>query len=395
LNPVAYLLVSMCFTSAALAVVFWIAWRSFGREAHALTWAITFAVVTLQRVLNLASDAFPSRDVYWVVVTGIGAAAVTMALVGHLQRSGRSTRVGMLVTLAVAVELATVWFTFARPHLGLRMALQPIHAGILLCLMAWILYRHRPWPTATDKGAAAAHLVFGLGQGTAGVVALLQGPEVVQSLLDLYLQINFLIMPGAFAAMGMFVVLILASDMAERMRQLAVTDPLTGLLNRRGFREAAERTLAQAARAGMPLSLILGDIDRFKSINDTFGHAVGDVGIKTFAEELRRGRRLGDVVARIGGEEMVVLLPGSDLGEAAELAERIRVGLRERGLDTGERRGPVSASFGVAALGPGVETLDGLLREADGALYRAKEGGRDRVVCAGDEAPSRLTTETA
>jgi diguanylate cyclase (GGDEF)-like protein len=395
-NPVGYLLVSMCFTSAALALVFWIAWRSFGREVHALTWSVTFAIVTIQRIANLSSEAFPSRDVYWVVVNAIGVAAVTLALIGHLQRVGRPTRVGVLVGLAVLDQLAVAWYTFGQPHVGLRMALQPIHAGVLLCIVAWIIYRHRQWPSAAEKGAALAHLAFGLGQGSAGVVALLQGPAGDQRLLDLYLQINFLIMPGAFAAMGMFVVLILASDMAERMRQLAVTDPLTGLFNRRGFREAAERTLSQARRAGRPLSLVLGDIDRFKSINDTWGHAVGDVGIVTFAAEMRRSRRAGDVVARIGGEEMVVLLADTPRAEAAEVAERIRLAVRERGLDAGERRIPMSASFGVTSLRPGIESLDDLLREADDALYRAKEGGRDRVVCAGEiSTPLDLATAPA
>lgn len=382
MNPLGYLLVSMCFTSSVLAVVFWIAWRSFGRDAHALTWSITFAIVTFQRVLNLAKGWFPDQERYWIVVNVVGVVAVTLALVGHLQRAGRPTRVGALTGLGALVSLAVVWFTVREPHVGLQMGIQPLHAGVLVCWMAVIVYRYRPRPTPAEVAAAVAHAVFGLTQLAAGGVALLQGPTSDPELLDLYLKINFLLMPGAFVAMGVFVVFILASDLAERTRRLAVTDPLTGLLNRRGFREAAVRAVAQARRAGRPLSLVLGDIDRFKSVNDTWGHAVGDEGLEAFAEQLARGRRVTDLVARIGGEEFVLLLPNATAAAAVDIAERIRTDLREAGLEVGERRIPLSVSFGVAALGEGIAELDHLLRQADGALYRAKETGRDRVVLA-------------
>ncbi|MEZ5332825.1 MAG: GGDEF domain-containing protein [Thermoanaerobaculia bacterium] len=394
MNPVGYLLISMCFTSSVLAVVFWIAWRTFGREAHALTWSITFAVVTLQRVLNLGKGWFPDPASYWIVVNAIGVAAVTLALVGHLQRTGRPTRIGALSTLGAIVCLAVAWFTVVQPHVGLQMAIQPLEAGVLVCWMGVIVYRFRPRPTAAEVAAAVAHVVFGLTQLLAGVVALLQGPASDPALLDLYLKINFLLMPGAFVAMGVFVVFILASDLAEHTRQLAGTDPLTGLLNRRGFREAALRAVAQALRARRPLAVVLADIDRFKTINDEWGHAAGDEALQAFAAKLRRGRRVTDLVARIGGEEFVLLLPHAGAEEAVAIAERIRVDLSDEGLRVGDRQIPLTASFGVAALGEGVQQLDDLLREADDALYRAKESGRDRVVAAGLPQPLSESTGT-
>jgi diguanylate cyclase (GGDEF)-like protein len=379
MSPVQYLLVSMCFTSGVLAVIFWIAWRSYERHAHALTWSITFAVVTIQRIVNLAGARFPDRASYWVAVNALGLAALTLALVGHRQRAERRPLWGRLALAAMAVELAIAWFTYGHPHVGLQMAIQPIYGGLVIGWVAIILYRHRTRPTPAEVGAAGAHFVFGLSQLAAGVVALGQGATGKSRYLDLYLQINYLVMPAAFVAMGLFVVFILASDMAERMRQLAVTDPLTGLLNRRGFREAAERAIAQALRAGQPVSVVLADIDRFKSINDTYGHAVGDAGIRALADHMRRGRRAADLVARIGGEEFVALLPNTGADEALSLADRIRCELRSAGLAPSQRRIDLTASFGVATVDHGTTRLDDLLTAADKALYRAKEGGRDRV----------------
>lgn len=163
-----------------------------------------------------------------------------------------------------------------------------------------------------------------------------------------------------------------------RLVELARTDPLTGLANRRAFDERLAAELARARRDGSPVSLALIDLDRFKRVNDLHGHAVGDAVLREVAGRLRDVARGTDLVARLGGEELAWLLPGTGLGAAMEAAERL--GARIRGAPFG-RAGRQTASIGVAEAVPGDLPGD-LLRRADGALYRAKDGGRDACVAA-------------
>jgi diguanylate cyclase (GGDEF)-like protein len=169
----------------------------------------------------------------------------------------------------------------------------------------------------------------------------------------------------------------------------ALTDPLTGLANKRHFREQGRREAAIAKRYGRPLSLIIADIDHFKQVNDTYGHLTGDEVLKAVAAGLGRAVREADLLARWGGEEFVVLAPTTGLEEAAKLAERIRVAIAGQ-----KGSGPaVTISLGVATLAPN-EELDAGLDRADRALLRAKELGRDRVVVSGQE-PAGATSEAA
>jgi diguanylate cyclase (GGDEF)-like protein len=157
------------------------------------------------------------------------------------------------------------------------------------------------------------------------------------------------------------------------------TDGLSGLLNRRGFELHAQDTLRHAARQGMTTSLVIADLDDFKSINDSFGHASGDRVIEAFAALLREAASGNGVVGRIGGEEFAILLPGSHLAAARLFAEGTRSAfgaLPIAGLPDDRR---CTASFGVAELNPG-ERFSELMSRADHALYGAKKGGRDRVL---------------
>jgi diguanylate cyclase (GGDEF)-like protein len=165
-----------------------------------------------------------------------------------------------------------------------------------------------------------------------------------------------------------------------RAQELAQRDPLTGLHNRRGFLELALPVFATAARNARPVSAVVIDIDHFKRINDRHGHAGGDLTLVDVAERIRNACRSGDIVARWGGEEFVMLLPETDSAQACALAERLREAFAQSPvlLDDGQAA-PITASFGVAVR-EGPMSLDQLLHAADGALYRAKDAGRDRVV---------------
>jgi diguanylate cyclase (GGDEF)-like protein len=167
-----------------------------------------------------------------------------------------------------------------------------------------------------------------------------------------------------------------AHQLAHRM---ARTDELTGLNNRRAFTEQCERALEQARRYGRQLALVMFDIDHFKTVNDTYGHAAGDRVLQALAEAIERTVREVDVAGRLGGEEFAVMLPETGGVEAAALAERLRQAVA--GLSVPHEGGGITftCSFGVAARTEDVMELDTLLSRADEALYRAKRQGRDRI----------------
>lgn len=169
-----------------------------------------------------------------------------------------------------------------------------------------------------------------------------------------------------------------------RLEALATTDGLTGLLNQRVFGERLSEEFRRSRRYGEPLSLILLDVDRFKSYNDSFGHLAGNAVLRELAGVLRDYARETDLVARFGGEEFALILPHTEAGEAAALAERLRSALEGRAW-SGQY--PITASLGVSELTPEMGDPDELVACADAAMYRAKAGGRNRVAVAAAGVP--------
>lgn len=175
--------------------------------------------------------------------------------------------------------------------------------------------------------------------------------------------------------------------MQIELERLAATDPLTGAANRRAFMEKANAELQRSRRTGRPLALVMLDIDRFKSINDRFGHQVGDAVLKQLAVVCRATIRDSiDLFARMGGEEFVIVAPETDTAGASILAERLRRAIAKQELTFEGVSLRYTASFGVAAVGgrAGDDSIDETLKRADACLYRSKEGGRNRVTVDGE-----------
>jgi len=178
------------------------------------------------------------------------------------------------------------------------------------------------------------------------------------------------------------------SDRAVAIHKSAASmDPLTGLLNRRGFSEACARVIEREANAGRPVSVMIFDIDHFKSINDRFGHPAGDEILKLFSVVIGASLRLSDLSGRIGGEEFAALLP-CPLEEGVIVAERVREAFEASGITCEEGAVDTTVSIGVAG-GPAGTELEVLLAAADTALYQAKRTGRNRVEAA-EELPLSL-----
>ena len=166
----------------------------------------------------------------------------------------------------------------------------------------------------------------------------------------------------------------------DEIRRLLITDQLTGVSNRARFYELAEAEYARWKRFRQPLSALMIDIDHFKRINDTYGHAAGDEVLKQVAVSLQTGLRSIDVIGRLGGEEFAILLPSIDLEGAEMVAERLRRTIAGLSPISDGTAIPVTISVGVAQISGGAREFDGLLKAADAALYGAKQGGRNKVV---------------
>jgi len=164
----------------------------------------------------------------------------------------------------------------------------------------------------------------------------------------------------------------------EAMEQLAIRDDLTGVLNRRKFYEIAESEFSRYQRYKHPFSLILMDLDYFKKINDRYGHLAGDEVLIKFAQGVDGMKRINDVFARWGGEEFVLLLPETPAREAYIFAQRIREEVSMRDFPVTGETVRITTSMGIAQANEDA-SLDGLVKRADDALYKAKEGGRDRI----------------
>ena len=170
-----------------------------------------------------------------------------------------------------------------------------------------------------------------------------------------------------------------AEGEAEQMSRMAITDPLTRIMNRRGITVGLLDAMAQAERYRTPLTVAMADIDHFKQVNDTHGHEAGDRVLKDVAAILSDALRMPDKVGRYGGEEFLVILPHTSLTQARKIADRIRASVSKWDFDLGAKKIRMTISIGVCQFKSG-EDLEQFLSHADKALYEAKKGGRNLVV---------------
>ncbi len=378
-SPVFYILVSMVFTSAALSIIFFIAWQTQGKKPYALSWAVGFVAATLQWLINLRAEWFSNPAFYWLIANALALVLITLSVRGHCQRVQCTLLPRNLWPYAGGIYTVIVWTTIVEPHVGWRTALVPGFACISLFLSAFLIIRYRRKPNAAEWAAAVSMILFGSSQGVAAGMAMLQGSAGDEVYRSLYLHYNFITLPAGYIATSMFVIFMLASDLSEQMKEIAVRDELTGLFNRRGFKENGRRVFSHARRSGTALSVIMTDIDRFKYINDKYGHAAGDAALVHFSRLFEDSRRGEDIVARVGGEEFALLLPGTELRDAMAVADQLCEKVGSTPLDMTSVGLPMTSSFGVAAISDSDRTLEDMILRADRALYRSKRAGRNQV----------------
>lgn len=293
--------------------------------------------------------------------------------------TGRPQRAWPMWTLTV---LMTVGYGIGFGHYPWRVGLANGVLGTQMLVIVFAVSRHSPatgwrWGALIGlcMGATAAMTFWRgiLGAFFTASYPFLTAPHPVNKVAALVSNLSLVLTTAA--------ILMAYREEAEReLQEQAITDHLTGLLNRRAWTERAEALLADARRYGYPLVAVMIDIDHFKRINDERGHALGDQALQLLARLLREELRTGDLAGRYGGEEFCVLLTHTREGQALSLDQRLRHCLRLQSVQ--ELEFLLEYSAGLAALGAQDETLDSLLRRADAALYEAKNAGRGQVVLA-------------
>lgn len=366
-------------TCMMVAIIFLLAWKSLGLKPHVRDWSIAFGLLSVHWFCYLGSSLFPSFASFWLTVNALSFSAITLALLGHCRRTDCQYLPGNLWFYSAACYAAVVWSTLVWPHVGISIAIFNVVSAVTLLMSATMVLRHRDQPRSAEWAAAITMIAFAFAQlGVAGYAAGL-GADASIVYASLSSHPIFYAMPAGFIGIAMFVIFMLASDVSEEMKEVAVRDQLTGVLNRRGFGEEAARAYATARRTSRPVSVIMSDIDHFKDVNDKFGHATGDAALVHFASLLGSGRRIDDIVARVGGEEFAMVLPGTDIKECIVIADELCARLESMPLVVDGSNVVMTASFGVATISVNDTCLTDVIVRADRALYRSKRAGRNRV----------------
>jgi len=345
------------------ALLLW--WRALG--VHALFWVL-FVV--------LPED---THAVWIVTINTLSVLALTLYVAAIRNFLGGRVPGWAIPATVGVIAACNLFYTTAFPDFGVRVVIVSGANMLWLGWGAYLLVRH----DEPEIGRAAplmvvVLLVLALTLLARTLEVLMHGVTPAADSLSQQISLAAFALYPVYASLAFF--LMLGARANARLLSRARTDDLTGTLTRRAFLDSAHRRLKQArGDDARPVSMLLLDLDHFKAINDSHGHAVGDEVLRLFCNRLELGLRDSDLVGRLGGEEFAILLPGSDLTRALGIAERLRAGTEATRLRTnGEHR--LSVSIGVAEWAGPPATLNQLLHDADQAMYRAKAEGRNRVV---------------
>ncbi|QHN04495.1 GGDEF domain-containing protein [Granulicella sp. WH15] len=349
--------------------------------------AASFACGTVSAALLLFHErAGPFFTV--IVANGLILLAFVLVHSAILELYEKGIRISRFGLVLMGLYLVThVYFTYVHDSHQMRLvfgsiliAAQATQSGLLL-LRPQRGMRMPSWSTAfLCLSFAAYNLVRSVIVAIRGVPQDIFAPSLLQF-------ISIIVMLGSSLGIGFGFFWMTTAKLRHMLERLAATDPLTGVFNRRMFRELCEREVARSLRSGEPFSLLVADLDHFKQVNDRHGHLAGDEVLRAIAECIQSELRSSDILGRWGGEEFVVLLPTCTSETAFAVAERLRVRVEALDLPSRDEEGTpirvtirVTISLGVAVFRGSADTLDAVFRRSDMALYRAKRSGRNRVL---------------
>lgn len=282
----------------------------------------------------------------------------------------------MVAPLSVANMTIMVVFTYVAPQAGV------LFLCSLFTVFSFVSLRSTPVQTATIWTAMALGLA-GLFLLTDKPIAMPHGSHVERfaTMLVFALTIGRCMFLGLYSSSmqaSLYQSRLRLKEAYRRIEELAELDELTGAFNRRCIMRMLDEEIARSARDGSPCSIALIDLDHFKRINDSHGHAVGDTVLRDVAQAIQHSARKDDSMCRMGGEEFLVICPNTDLKAAVQAAERLRRMVERLRIQAGETEIQTSVSIGVATREVGMTETDALVNAADRALYRAKQAGRNR-----------------
>lgn len=369
---------------AALVLVTLVAWLANKRQHFLLTWSLsTLVLLTAALAFGYFAET-PTPFGGWAA-SAASVLGVTGAWVASVQFENRSSPwLGALLRLAVALAVLTI-LALAGLYGLMLVAMNAITAAILL-ESAGIYYSTRKESYFYVLALASLYAIAATSFAACAISLLFYYPldflGVPNSLVE---TINGVTSILVLTGIGALSLALIHERVALRHRADAMTDALTGFLNRRALLE-----LGEANGAIDNAAAIVFDLDNFKQINDTYGHAIGDIVLRRFTILCRQGLRATDLAARIGGEEFAVILPGAQAEAAHAVAERIRERFEKDEVTT--RKGRIrhcTVSAGVFATPPGKSVeVEELIRRADAALYQAKRNGRNQVCTQTHEPPA-------
>lgn len=367
--------------SLIFSTAFFLLWRHQRGRQYLVVVALAYVASATGFVLQLYTLPIGLLPTRMLSNSLLMAGAIALSA-GVILRFDRPVPYITFAAIALGGLAATSWFLFADPDVTWRVYIMNFAVGTMLLVTAARLWTV-PDKSRIDNILSGLITFNGLTFFVRPLVTLYLGGEIA-SIEGLHSSLYWLVFTFSHAVISLVVTLTLitaaALDIVGDLKVENETDPLSGLLNRRGFETAAEAMLQQTTSTGLPVSLFLADLDHFKSINDNHGHHIGDRVIASFASVLRQVLGDGHLIGRVGGEEFAVMMRGTK-AEAAELAaEGVRIAFSVAptpGKSLGASR-RLTSSFGVAERRPG-EGYSELLARADVALYEAKKAGRDCV----------------
>ncbi len=373
------LLVALLLTDVTLAASMWIAigrWKRGGAQ-----WSVSLVCHGLAFALFAPGGPVP-RIPTILAVNVAGLVCVALQASAVLAFYGRRPRTLVLVATAIALGLSSA---LLERSYYLRIALVSGACGAGAWAIAWRAFRDRAEvPGLGSRLLVSAFLATGGGMLLRVAEALFAPRLLLATRGTIPLPASSAILAHVLAILTSLGFLLMHRERHEQeIERLAMTDPLTGIYNRRTLYELGEREVDRARRAGSIVSLVLLDIDYFKHVNDTHGHVAGDVVLRRFVEVVRGCLRKSDLLTRFGGEEFCIILSGEEATAAHCIAERIRAAIEASPFPIAGDSVRVTSSAGVASLAPGADHgLPWLVGAADEALYEAKRAGRNRVAIA-------------
>jgi diguanylate cyclase (GGDEF)-like protein len=378
------------FTPALAGCLLLLSWLQHRRVTALALWGSGFITASVATTLIIVLRG--TIPTFWSIVVGNALLAAAYGILWCGARRFDDKNVSILLALVgvlLWIVACSIGPIYARPE---ARATVMAAIGIVYTVLAFFeLWRGRGadvwrWPIMVLLLAHAAAIPIHV-----PLAGALTHPD--PSDVDLF---TFSIFEGAFICISVAYLLggLVKDQIAIGYQWASLTDPLTGVVNRRGFFQRGERLLMRARFARAPMALIMFDLDQFKRINDRYGHHVGDEVLTAFCKVATTHLRPNDLFGRIGGEEFASLLPDTGLEEAVWLADRARAAIDAASYQAGEHSIHTTVSVGVAFCNDTTADLAGLLKAADQALYRAKKAGRNRVETsslAAESAPDALS----